>query len=113
MPSAAFDPVTVVNTVRLDLEEAGSPSYVVAVIDEDGGAHLAPMVFAHRGPAQDQAITMARRSAKTEDVVVIGREAEGRRALFTVYDTTMRRLHRQLEVVETTLAEDDPAVGLL
>jgi hypothetical protein len=111
MPSPAFDPTVPVNASRLDLEAAGSPSYVVAVVDAEGAAHLAPVIFSQRIPAQDHALTLEKDRQDDEDVVVVGREADGRRAMFSVYDVTMRRLHRQLEVVETTLAEDDPAVG--
>jgi hypothetical protein len=101
-------PDRVLNAVRLELEAAGNPSYVVAVLDDDCHATLAPMTFARREPAASHARELDRQI--TEDVVVVGREEVARRALFTVFDATVSyKLYSRVEVVESTIAQDSAA----
>jgi hypothetical protein len=114
MPSAPFvlDHVRIINAARLELESAGNPSYVVAVVDPTGETHLAPMVFSTVGPAGDHASRLVRAAFETgEQVVIVSRSAAGGRAMFTVVEPrTMRKLHQRLEVIEETFAEMDTKI---
>jgi hypothetical protein len=107
-----LDHVRIINQARLELESAGNPSYVVAVVDEAGTAHLAPMVFSTVGPAADHATRLNRAAFGTGDqVVIVSRSAAGRRAMFTVVDPrTLKKLHQRLEVIEETFAEMDTKI---
>jgi hypothetical protein len=108
----ALDHVRIINQVRLDLESAGNPAYVVAVVDTTGEAHLAPMVFSTVGPAADHAARLNRATFDTgEQVVIVSRSAAGRRAMFTVVEPrTLRKLHQRLEVIEESFAELDTKI---
>jgi hypothetical protein len=107
-----LDFVRIINASRLELESAGNPAYAVAVVDADGQAHLAPMVFSTVGPAADHASRLNRVVHNTaEQVVIVSRSAAGRRAMFTVVDPrTLRKLHQRLEVIEETFAELDTTI---
>jgi hypothetical protein len=108
----SLDFVRIINAARLELESAGNPSYVVAVMDADGQAHLAPMVFSTVGPAADHATRLNRAAFSTgEQVVIVSRSAAGHRAMFTVVEPrTLRKLHQRLEVIEETFAEMDTKI---
>jgi hypothetical protein len=108
----ALDHVRIINQARLELESAGNPSYVVAVVDTDGQTHLAPMVFATVGPAAEHATRLNRAAFSTgEQVVIVSRSAAGRRAMFTVVEPrTLRKLHQRLEVIEETFVEQDTKI---
>jgi hypothetical protein len=112
--SSAFDLdfVRIINGARLELESAGNPSYVVAVVDAEAQVHLAPMVFSTVGPAGDHATRLTRATFDTgEQVVIVSRSAAGRRAMFTVVEPrTLRKLHQRLEVIEETFAEMDTKI---
>jgi len=112
MPAPELDYVRIINQARLELESAGNPSYVVVVVDQQGDAHLAPMVFATVGPASDHATRLGRVVFDTgERVVIVSRSAAGHRAMFTVVEPrTMRKLHQRLEVIEETFAEMDTRI---
>ena len=104
------EPTRVLEAVRLELEAAGNPAYTVAVVDADGRAHPGPIVYSRREPA----IAHARRMSvgEGETLVIVTREVVDRRARFTILDRTgATRLHEQLEVVESSLVQDDPFVG--
>jgi hypothetical protein len=107
-----LDHVRIINQARLELESAGNPSYVVAVIDQAGTAHLAPMVFSTVGPAADHAARLNRAAYGTdEQVVIISHSAAGRRAMFTVVDPrTLKKLHQRLEVIEESFLEMDTKI---
>jgi hypothetical protein len=107
-----LDHVRIINQARLELESAGNPSYVVAVVDQAGTAHLAPMVFSTVGPAADHAKRLNRAAFGSEEhVVIVSRSAAGRRAMFTVLDPrTLKKLLTRLEVIEETFAEIDRAI---
>jgi hypothetical protein len=97
-----------VDAARMDLEAAGSPAFLVALVDAGGEPHLSPMVFSAIGPARAQAARLDAQRGMGEQVAVVSRETEGRRALFSVFDRHVeRRLHRQLEMVEPPFAERD------
>jgi hypothetical protein len=97
-----------VDAARKDLESAGSPAFVVALVDAGGDPHLSPMVFSSLRPARDHAARLTGARRVGEQVAVVAREADGRRALFSVFDPSVqRRLHRQVEVVEASFAERD------
>jgi hypothetical protein len=112
--SSAFDldHVRIINACRLELEAAGNPSYAVAVVDTQGQAHLAPMVFSTVGPAADHATRLTRAAFNTgEQVVIVSRSAAGHRAMFTVVEPrTLRKLHQRLEVIEESFAELDAKI---
>jgi hypothetical protein len=97
-----------VDAARMDLEAAGSPAFLVALVDAGGEPHLSPMVFSSLRPARDHAARLSTARGAGEHVALVAREAIGRRALFSVFDPSgQRRLHRQVEVVETSFAERD------
>jgi hypothetical protein len=99
-----------VDAARMELEAAGSPAYLVALVDGAGDPHLSSMVFSAPHPAREQAARLADRRAPGEVIAVVARETEGRRALFSVFDPSVeRRLHRQVEVVEAAFADRDVA----
>ena len=105
---ADVDFVRVINGTRLELEQAGNPSYVVVVLDGEGQVHLSPMVFATIGPANDHASRLSAEAYPGEQVLIINRSAAGRRAMFTVVEPkTIRTLFQRLEVIEETFAETD------
>jgi hypothetical protein len=107
-PGATAEYVRVINSVRLELESAGNPAYVIVVIDAAGTPHLSPMVYATIGPAADHAIRLARDVAAGERVLVVSRSAAGRRAVFAVLDPhTLKKLHQRPEVIEESFAESD------
>jgi hypothetical protein len=112
MTAPNHDFVRIINQSRLELESAGNPAYVVAVIDQQGETHLAPMVFATVGPAVDHATRINRAAFDTgEHVLIVSRSAALRRAMFTVVDPrTQRKLHQRLEVIEESFAETDRAI---
>ncbi|WCB93997.1 hypothetical protein DSM104299_02725 [Baekduia alba] len=114
MPPAPFelDFVRIINAARLELESAGNPAYAVSVIEPNGQAHLAPMVFSTVGPATDHATRLGRAAFDTgEQIVIVSRSAAGRRAMFTVVEPrTLRKLHQRLEVIEETFAELDTTI---
>jgi hypothetical protein len=103
------DYVRLVDAVRLDLQEAGNPAFVVAIRDREGVVELAPMVFAAVGPAGDYARrVVADGAGEGEMVLIISRQAARRRQSFDVLEpATLRRLHLQQEVIEQSFAETD------
>src|SRR4051812_36855837 len=107
-----LDYVRIINQARLELESAGNPAYVVAVVDQGDEVHLAPMIYATVGPASDHASRLNRAAFDTgERVVIVSRSAAGHRAMFTVVEPrTMRKLHQRLEVIEETFAEMDTKI---
>ncbi|MDX6702321.1 MAG: hypothetical protein QOF26_2547 [Baekduia sp.] len=107
-PAAPLDYVRIINAARLELESAGNPSYVVAIVDAAGQAHLSPMVFSTVGPAADHAMRVAKATEPGEQVLTVSRSEAGHRAMFTVVEPkTLKRLHQRLEVVEETFVETD------
>jgi hypothetical protein len=110
MPAARandLDYVRVINAVRLELEAAGNPSYVVVVIGATGEVELTPMVFSTVGPASDHAGRLGHTISGTgERVVIVSRSAADQRAMFAVIDPrALRRLYQRFEVIEETFAE--------
>jgi|tagenome__1003787_1003787.scaffolds.fasta_scaffold20652374_2 hypothetical protein len=102
------DYARLVDAVRLDLQEAGNPAFVVAVRDAQGEVDLAPMVFAAVGPAGEYARRLASGGPGEETVVIISRQAVRRRQSFDIIEpATLRRLHLQQEVIEETFLETD------
>jgi hypothetical protein len=110
-PAAGLDFARIIHAARLELETAGSPSFVVAVVDPSGATHLSPLVFFTHDPAREDADRAASTGAPGDVIVIVSRQAVGHRAVFTVLDPwTLKKLHTQLEVVETTFAQDNAAV---
>ena len=97
-----------VDAARAELEAAGNPAYLVALVDAHGEPHWSPMIFSAARAAREQAARLESSRRPGEQIAVVARQAEGRRALFTVFDETVERgLHRQLEVIEASFAERD------
>jgi hypothetical protein len=95
-----------VNAVRLELEAAGNPAFVTAVVDGSGTTHASPVVFSSIGPAADHAHHVALAAADGETVLIVSRQSEGPRQLYSVLAPgTLKRLHAQHEVIETAVAE--------
>jgi hypothetical protein len=110
-PAAGLDFDRVVHAARLELETAGNPSFIVVVVDASGTTHLSPLVYFTHDPAREDARRAALTGAADDVIVIVSRQAVGHRALFTVLDpATMKKLHTQLEVVETTFAQDHAPV---
>jgi len=110
VPSAAapVDYDRVINAVRLELAEAGNPAFTIVIVDADGEVHLAPMVFSAVGPVGDHARRMAAQVQPGETLLIVSRQASGRRQAFDILDPgTLRRLHRQDEVIEASFVETD------
>jgi hypothetical protein len=110
MPAARandLDYVRVINAVRLELESAGNPSYVVVVVGATGEVELTPMIFSTVGPASDHASRIGSAVAATSDcVVIVSRSAADQRAMFAVIDPRgLRKLYQRFEVIEETFAE--------
>ena len=110
-PEAPVDYVRVINGVRLELEAAGNPSYIVVILDMAGEAHVAPMVYATVGPSSEHAVRLAQQLDPGERVFIVSRSAAGRRAMYTVLEPrSLKKLHQRLEVIEDAFAERDRPV---
>jgi len=104
----AHDYARIIHAVRLDLEAAGNPAYVVVLVDVAGATHSSPMVFSAPFPASDLARRLGAEAADGVEALVVSRAAAGRRAQYTVLDPmTLRKRHEQVEVIEPTFAETD------
>jgi hypothetical protein len=103
------DYVRLVDAVRLELQDAGNPAFIIAIRDAGGTVHLAPMVFAAVGPAGEYARRVAASAvAEGERVLIVSRQATARRQSYDVLEPgTLRRLHLQQEVIEQSFAETD------
>ena len=103
------DYARLVDAVRLELQEAGNPAFIVAIRDTGGAVHLAPMVFAAVGPAGEYARRVAASAVSDgERVLIVSRQASAKRQSYDVLEpATLRRLHLQQEVIEQSVAETD------
>jgi hypothetical protein len=103
------DYVRLVDAVRLELQDAGNPAFVIAIRDAGGTVQLAPMVFAAVGPAGEYARRIAASDLLDgERVLIVSRQATARRQSYDVLEpATLRRLHLQQEVIEQSFAETD------
>jgi hypothetical protein len=100
------DYVALIDAVRLELQDAGNPAFIVAVRDAAGAPQLSPMVFAAVGPAAAYAERVATSAAGDERVLIISRQASHDRQFFDVLEpATLRRLHLHQEVIEASVAE--------
>lgn len=101
----------IIHAVRVELESAGNPAFVVAIVEADEVKHLSPMVFATIYPASDLARRLRRTAEPGQKAVIISRHASGERAHLAVLDpVTLRKLHEQQEIVEKTFADLDGPV---
>jgi hypothetical protein len=108
-PLPPSDYVRLVDAVRLELQDAGNPAFIIAIREASGTVHLAPMVFAAVGPAAEYARRVAASALSDgERVLIISRQATARRQSYDVLEpATLRRLHLQQEVIEPSFAETD------
>jgi hypothetical protein len=103
-----IDYIRVIDDTRLELEQAGNPAFVVAILNGAGELHRSPMVFATIGPADDHARRLAAGAADGESVLIVNRSASATRAMFAVIEPkSLRKLHQRLEVIEEPLAESE------
>jgi hypothetical protein len=104
----AVDYARLIHAVRLDLEQAGNPAFMVVVVDGGQGVHLTPVVYSTVYAAADHARRVMPGVEPDDTVLVVTRQAQGLRAQFTVLDPArLKRLHEQSEVVERSFADED------
>ena len=98
----------IVDAVRLELQEAGNPAFIVAVVAGHDAVQVAPMIFSAVAPASDYARRMAGNLGPGERVLLVSRHASRRRQAFNVLDpATLKKLHVQDEVIEAAFIESD------
>jgi hypothetical protein len=96
----------VVESVRLDLEAAGNPTYILVIVDAAGGAHSAPIVFSAVGPASQHAKRLAPGLGPGEKLLIVSRHASRTRQTFNVLEPAgLKKLHIQDEVIEASVAQ--------
>jgi hypothetical protein len=96
----------VIESVRLDLEAAGNPTYIVVIVDASGDVHSAPIVFSAVGPAGQHARRLAPNLGAGEQLLVVSRHASRTRQTFTILETAgLKKLHVQDEVVEASVLQ--------
>jgi hypothetical protein len=101
----------IVDAVRLELQEAGNPAFIVALVDADGRVHVAPMIFSAVGPSNDHALRMLPGLGPGERLLLVSRHASRRRQAFNVLEPkTLRKLHVLDEVIEAAFIETDGPV---
>jgi hypothetical protein len=106
--AAALNYGQLIDAVRLELHEAGNPAFLIAVVDADGSVHIAPMIFSAVGPSSDHALRMLPSLAPGQRLVVVSRHASPRRQAFNVLDPkTLRKLHVQDEVIESSILDTE------
>jgi hypothetical protein len=105
-PDAITDYVRVINDVRLELESAGNPAYVVVIVEPNGAVNLSAMVYATVGHAADHATRLVHDLEPGEETLIVSRSEAAKRAMFTVVDPrTLKKLHQRLETIEETFAD--------
>lgn len=95
-----------VNLSRMELENAGNPSYSV-VVTAGEQMEIVSMVFSTLKPATEHATRLQKLADPEEKIFIVGRHVAGQRVTFQVMDPHSRKLHTQLEVIEPTFAEED------
>jgi hypothetical protein len=96
----------VVEAVRLDLEAAGNPTYVLVVVHACGTAHSAPIIFSAVGPASQHARRLRPTVGEDERLLIVSRHASRSRQTYNVLDpATLRKLHVQDEVIEASVVQ--------
>lgn len=107
MSSAATPYPQIVNVVRLALEQAGDPAYAL-VSERAGGLEVVPVIYAGYKPALAHAERLAERCDDDVRILIVRRQTDdGERVVFDVLDHLGRTLHRQFEVVERSVADED------
>jgi len=97
----------IINFARLSLEAAGNPAYGI-VIESDGRLQMQPMIYANLKPVLGYAERLAAEAAPGASVYIVSRQiAENQRVVYDVADELGRKLHRQFEVIERSLADED------
>jgi hypothetical protein len=107
-PATSVDYERVIHAARHELEAAGNPSFVVAIVDAAGTAELSAVVYSTIRPASDEGRRLGAAVEPGETVVIVSRQAQGHRANYAILEpASLRKLHQQLEVIERSFAEDD------
>ena len=89
------------DAARSTLLDAGNPSFVVVVTEGERCA-LGPIVYSARGPAFAAAATVG------AGTLVVGREAEGSRSSFSVWDaSSSQRVLRRDEIAEKPIGGNE------
>jgi hypothetical protein len=96
----------VVEAVRLELEEAGNPAYILVVVDGEGRGHSIPIIFSAVGPASGHAARLAPQLGAGEQLVIASRHASRTRQTFNILEPAgLRKLHVQDEVIEASVLQ--------
>jgi hypothetical protein len=89
------------DAARSTLLDAGNPSFVLVVADGDRCA-LGPIVYSARGPA------FAAAASAGSGTLIVGREAEGPRSMFSVWDaSSSQRVLRRDEIAEKPIGGNE------
>jgi hypothetical protein len=96
----------VIESVRLDLEAAGNPAYLLAIVDAGGSVHSAPIVFSAVGPADQHARRLAPELGAGDQLLIVSRHASRTRQTFNILDPAgLKKLHVQDEVIEASVLQ--------
>jgi hypothetical protein len=94
----------VIESVRLDLEAAGNPTYILVIVDASGNVHSAPIIFSAVGPAGQHAKRLASTVGENERLLIVSRHASRTRQTFNILEPAgLRKLHVQDEVIEASV----------
>ena len=93
-------------TARPELESAGSPSYVLVGTAGDI-CQVISLVYSSLKPAVAQYERVVQQAEPGEEVFIVARAVDRERVIWTVMDGRTRSLHRQLEVIERSFADED------
>jgi hypothetical protein len=96
----------VVDAVRLDLEAAGNPTYMVVVVDATGAVHATPLIFSAVVPAGQHAKRITPQLGAGEKLLIVSRHASRSRQTFNVHEPAgLKKLHIQDEVIEAPVLQ--------
>jgi hypothetical protein len=96
----------VIEAVRLELEAAGNPTYVLVIVDAGGGVHSAPIIFSAVGPAATHAKRMAGDVGAGEKLLIVSRHASRTRQTYNILEPDgLKKLHVQDEVIEASVLQ--------
>lgn len=97
----------IINFARLSLEAAGNPAYGI-VVETAERLEMQPMIYANLKPVLGHAERIAADAAPGELIYIVSRQiGESQRVVYDVADQLGRKLHRQFEVIERSLADED------
>lgn len=105
-PSAPYPKI--VNCARPALDAAGDPAFGV-VVETTGRLEVMPVIYASLKPVLGYAERLAHDAVTDERIYIVSRQiVESQRVIYDVADELGHKLHRQVEVIEPSLADEDP-----